>query len=170
MRLGGFHVLLHQDGRDGQHVADVVEAVAGVVGGEIFFGAELDAEQVADGVGVFGAIQAAGGDAAGVRLHVAVMRSNSACTIFDEGVDLRGVGLGHRLRGHFAVLDALDNPLPAFAMLGEGRGGSEDSQVQAALGEAVIVAGGAVFVEEGQDGFFEGPGGRLGRRERRAHG
>ena len=49
-RLGGVQVLLHQHRRDGQDVADVVEAVAGIVGREILVGAEVDAEQVADGV------------------------------------------------------------------------------------------------------------------------
>ena len=38
------HVLLHQHGRDGQNAADVVEAVAGIVGREIFLGAKVDAQ------------------------------------------------------------------------------------------------------------------------------
>ena len=50
--FGGGQVLLHQGVGDGEDVADVVEAVAGIVGGELFGGAEIDAEQVADGVGV----------------------------------------------------------------------------------------------------------------------
>ena len=65
----GGEVLLHQHRRDRQHVADVVEAVAEIVGGKVLLGAEFDAQQIADGVGVFGAIQAAGRDAAGVGLE-----------------------------------------------------------------------------------------------------
>ena len=64
--LGGGEVLFHQDGREREDVADVVEAVAGVVGGEIGGGLEVDGEEIADGVVVFEAIEAAGGDAAGV--------------------------------------------------------------------------------------------------------
>ena len=53
-------------------VADVVEAVAGVVGREILLGAEIDAEQVANGIRVLVAIQPAGGHAAGIGLDVPV--------------------------------------------------------------------------------------------------
>src|SRR5262249_47336593 len=55
--FGGGEVSLHEHRRYGEHVADVVEAVAGIVGGEIFLGAELHAEQVANGVGVLVAIE-----------------------------------------------------------------------------------------------------------------
>ena len=70
--FGGGQVLLHQGGGDGEDVADVVEAVAGIVGGELFGGAEIDAEQVADGVGIFVAIEAMGDGAAGVGLLVVI--------------------------------------------------------------------------------------------------
>ena len=40
--------------------------------GKSLFGAEVDAEQIADGVGVLVAVEAAGGDAAGIGLDVAV--------------------------------------------------------------------------------------------------
>src|SRR4029450_7258458 len=62
----GGEVFLHQHGRHRQHVADVVEALARVVDGEVLVGAEVHAKQVADGVGVFGAVQASQRDAARV--------------------------------------------------------------------------------------------------------
>ena len=46
--LGRRQVLLHQRRRDRQDVADVVEAVAEVVGRKIVGGAEIDAEQIAN--------------------------------------------------------------------------------------------------------------------------
>ena len=57
--LGRGDVLLHQRGRERQHVADVVEAVAGVVLGKVVGRPDVHAEQVPDRVVVFGAIEAA---------------------------------------------------------------------------------------------------------------
>ena len=51
-------------GDSGQHVADVVEAVADVVGGEVLGGLEVDADQVADRVVVLGPVEPPDGDAA----------------------------------------------------------------------------------------------------------
>ena len=42
-----------------EHVADVVEAVADVVAGKVGGGLEIDADQVADRVVVFGAVEPA---------------------------------------------------------------------------------------------------------------
>ena len=92
-------VFLHQHGRDGQDVADVVEALAGIVGGEVLFGAELDAQQVANGVGVLVAVQAVRHYAAGIGLGIAVERSNSPWTYLtsvsisasDRGMPLGGI-------------------------------------------------------------------------------
>src|SRR5262249_9703210 len=61
--LGGGEVLLHEQRRQRQHVGDVVEAVADVVGGEVLGGVEIYADEVADGVVVFGAVEPANGDA-----------------------------------------------------------------------------------------------------------
>ena len=55
--LGGIQVFLHQQRREREHVADVVEPVAHVVGGEIGGGVELDAQQVANGIGVLGTVE-----------------------------------------------------------------------------------------------------------------
>src|SRR5690606_13319646 len=48
--LRGGQVLFHQQRRDGEHVAVVVETVAGVVAGELIGGVNVDAEQVTYGV------------------------------------------------------------------------------------------------------------------------
>src|SRR5207237_1374100 len=55
--LGGPQVSVHQDWRDGEHVADVVEAVAGIVRGEVLFRAERNAQEITNGVAVFAAIE-----------------------------------------------------------------------------------------------------------------
>ena len=54
---GGADVLLHQRGRDAEHVGDVVEAVGGIVGRQQRGRVHLEIEQIANRVGVFGAIQ-----------------------------------------------------------------------------------------------------------------
>ena len=51
------HVALEQARGEGQHVANVVKAVAGIVGGQVLASIDLKCQQVADGVGVFGAVQ-----------------------------------------------------------------------------------------------------------------
>ena len=65
--VGRGHVLFEQDRLEGEHVADVVETVADVVGGELLGGLEVHAAEVADGVVVLGAVEPPDGDAAGVR-------------------------------------------------------------------------------------------------------
>ena len=61
-------IALGQHRRHRQHVGDVVEAVAGVVGRQEHPGVDLEREQVADGVGVLGPVQTVdGGAPAGVR-------------------------------------------------------------------------------------------------------
>src|SRR5205807_1539305 len=80
--LGGGEVLLHQERRHGEDVADVVEAVADVVGGEVVGGLEIDGQEVADGVVVLGAVEAADGDAAGIAALGAI---NGGKTLVEEG-------------------------------------------------------------------------------------
>ena len=81
-----------QHRRERQHVADVVEAVADVVGGEVLGGLEIDADEVADGVVVLGAVEPADGDAAGVGLGVAVGPVEDGRRPAGEGLDLGGGG------------------------------------------------------------------------------
>ena len=87
--LGGRQVLLHEHGRDGQDVADVVEALAGIVGGEVLLRAKLHAQQVAYGVGVLVPVQAVGRDPAGVGLGIAVRLGEFTLDVFHQRVDFR---------------------------------------------------------------------------------
>jgi hypothetical protein len=57
-RLGGGLVQLERQRRQAQHVGDVVEAVAAIVGGEVARRRERGAEQVADGVVVLDVVEA----------------------------------------------------------------------------------------------------------------
>ena len=64
--LGRLEVLLEQERRDREHVADVVEAIARVVGRELLLGLEVEAHQVADRVAVLDPVEPADRHAARV--------------------------------------------------------------------------------------------------------
>ncbi len=61
---------LHQQRRHLQHVADIVEAVAGVVGRQHLGNLDLDRQQIANGVGVFGAVEAMQRGPSGIGLEL----------------------------------------------------------------------------------------------------
>ena len=82
--LGGGQVLLQQEGREGQHVADVVEAVTHVVGREIVGRSEVDPDQVPDRVVVFLAIEPAERDPSRVLRDLATRLRGEALEIVDD--------------------------------------------------------------------------------------
>ena len=168
--LGRRHVLLHEHGRDGQDVADVVEALAGIVGGEVFLRAELHVQQVANGVGVLSAVQAVGRDPARVGFGVAVRLVEFTLDVLDQSVDLR---LRPRLAfgRHFPGTELLQNRLPAFPLIGQRRRRQERRGVKAARGQLAAVALGTRVFQNGRDGLLESRGARYrrplrGRRQR----
>ena len=86
---GGQQVALEQPRRDGEDVADVVEAVPRLVGRQQGLGVDLEGQQVADGVGVLGPVQPLHRGAAGVG-----SRPGRAVEGGLQVVDERGVGRG----------------------------------------------------------------------------
>ena len=64
-------VALHQRGRDGQDVGDIVEAIAGIIRRQVAGHVDLEAQHVAHGIGIFGAVHAAHGGAAGIGMGLA---------------------------------------------------------------------------------------------------
>lgn len=120
---------------------DVVEAVAGFVGGEEVGYVDVDGEEVADGVLVFGAIEAAEGvGAAGVCWQ--------AVEGFFEGGDGGQIGgfgrVGDTEGGHGAAAEAAEHLFPAFGVLGGG--GIFEGEIAVARGAAVAAE--AVFADE----------------------
>ena len=67
-RLGRLDVLFQQQRRDREHVADIVEPVARVVGRKFLVGAEVDPHQVADRVAVLDPVEPAQRDPARVGI------------------------------------------------------------------------------------------------------
>ena len=73
--FGSLEIFLQQNRREGQDVANIIKAVAGIVLRKVVGRPEIDAEQVANGVVVFGAIQPPGCDRPGSGFAACSMRS-----------------------------------------------------------------------------------------------
>ncbi len=124
---------------------------AAVSAGKRVGGMDIDAQQVANGVVVLGAIEAAGGDAAGLG--------------FDETVLARELGLqparrrGYRFAGrrrqgrgrHLFRLQLLEDLLPEFTIVNEGvLGGGGRLEIEVAGFQFRVVTRNAVLLNQGQ--------------------
>ena len=144
---GGGEVLLHQHRRHRQHLADVVESFARVVGREVAVGAEFDPEQVANRVGVLGAIEPARGDPPRIRLHAGVGARELRLEELDQGVDLLGRPLDV-LRRHLASLELAEDDLPPVALGRQRLHRVVEAEIEAAFEIERVVALAAGLVEE----------------------
>ena len=116
MRLGRLEVFLQQQRRDAEHVADVVEAVAGVVGREFLLRLEIDPHQVADRVAVLDPVEPADRHPA----RVGVLGIDAEDVVLDPvGQDLDLLGGRPRLAGrrHDPRTDVLEHRPPEVAPL-----------------------------------------------------
>src|SRR5262249_37984354 len=86
-------VLLQQERRHAEDIADVVEAVADVIAGEVGGGAEVDAEEIADGVVVLSTVEPADRDAARVAALAAINDRELLIEERQDRVTFRGAGL-----------------------------------------------------------------------------
>ena len=144
-------VALGQHGRHRQHVGDVVEAEARVVGRQQRPGVDVEGEQVADGVGVLGAVQTVDG---GAPARVRVGRRGGVDRRLEAGDDPLVLFLARTRparRGHRAGAELPDHPLPQVHLAGVL---ADPVEVDALQGDArgqgaVVVAAHAVAREEG---------------------
>ena len=161
--VGRGEVALHEDGGQGEDVPDVVEAVAGVVFRKVVSGAEVDPEEVAEGIIVLDAVEAAEGDAAGVGVG-GVYGIEEVVEVLGEEIAFLGGGLFGALGGgHGPLVDVEEDARPDFAVGGDEGVGGVFVEIEFSLVGAVAVAIPAVFLEEGEDGlgeavFFAGGG------------
>ena len=166
-RLGGGQVLLQQQRRERQHVADVVEPVTDVIVGEVGRGLEVDADEIADRVVILGPVEPADRDAA-------VIARPGAVAPAEHVVDRPGRQLGFRgawprptlrLGWHLARPDHLDDVFPDFAVLHQRLLVVILVEHQVAFTLAAAVAGVAMLGQERNDILVEAGGGGLpGRR------
>ena len=144
-----------------ERVAGSIESfAAAAIRGEEIFDGEFGAEKIADGVGIFGAIDAAGHDVAAIEIGVAVV---------GDLVAVRFLGLGKFLepidefalvieaevflagRGHFEGVDAFEDGFPGFLGFVDFFEGVEMGEIQISLGDVGIVAIEAMLFENGDN-------------------
>lgn len=147
-------------------VADVVEAIARVVGRKGGGGFEIEAGEIADGVVVFEAIEAAGGDPAGVVVGAFVVACVLGGEPFAEGFDFGGGRDRATFGWHFTVGDFGGDFVPDVLFGENFFGGGEALEVETAELGFGVVAHGAVPVEVGLDVLAEA--GLIGGEQRGA--
>ena len=161
------------DGRERQHVADVIEAVAGIVGREVGGEILVEEEQVADGVIKLESVEAANRDVARVRLR---LRDGVGEQLMNGGLQVHDFGrrgtdfLLHRR--HLAGDDLIDDLAPDALVAEEAGVVLEGLEVEVALFLLGVVAIRAVLIEEGLDVLLEilgGDGGKPGTDDRPEH-
>ena len=140
-------VALYQGRRDGQHLRDVVESVVLLIGRQQGVDVDVEAEQVADRVGVLGPVETV--DRRPARVGP-VQRGPVELGFEPRHERARGFGAGPRApgRGHRAGTQPPHHVLPGGGMVADAR------QVEHVQGEirgtrALVVASDAVPVEEG---------------------
>ena len=148
---GGFHVAFEHHGGDVEGFAVGVETgAAGFVGGEEIGGDDVETEEVADGVFPFAAVEATGGDVAGV---IAGGAAGGAEAIVDPVGDEHAVRFGEfgGAGGHGAVAELGGDVTPEGAAGFDVGGGVGLEEIDAIAGVGGVVTLGAVFGEDGAD-------------------
>ncbi len=142
-------VPFHQQGRYLQHVADIVEAVAGIIGRQHLRHVDLDRQQIADDVGVFRAVEAMERRMSGIGLD---LRHPIALGLdrLDQGLVGRCVGPRHAGRRHLAAAQLAQQLLPNGALVVE-IGEIQRLQVQSRPCLGTEMAGVAIYLPGSPD-------------------
>ncbi len=167
------HVGLHQHRGDREDLADVVEAFAGVVGRERPIGAEVDGQQIANRVGVLGAVEPSRDDTPRVGRHERVCTLELGLEEPDERRDFF-VGTRHVSRRHLAGLELVEDEVPEVAIPGERLDRQSRGQVEIGGHLEAVVALAARVVQQRLGGGLElvfgwRHGARRSRGPRRRH-
>ncbi len=117
-RFRRLEILLEQEGGDGEHVADVVEAVTCIVWREFFFRLEIDPHQVTDRVVIFDAIEPADCHPARIGL-TRIAAEDVVLDPIRQVRDLLRVGMGLPRWRHDPGADVLEHRPPEVAILQE---------------------------------------------------
>lgn len=138
--LGRGHVALHEGGGDRKDVADVIEAIACVVLGEVVGGAQVDTQEIAHRVVVLGAVQAPRRDAARIGRGLFVGPRQSRLDPFGDGLHLSFGEDGESRGRHHTRLHLRDDLLP-WLRVGHHRGlGLVGLEIQVGIAEHRVVA------------------------------
>ena len=160
---GGGNVAFDQRRRDVQAAGHVVEAVAGIVGGQVSGGIDIEREQVVDGVRVFGPVDAVDAGRGEFRFG-----GGSAVELILQSDGQRfvcgGRGTRKALRRHHAGAKFANDFFPRLGLVAD-MGEIHFVELKTGGFELLVVAGDAVLIE---DGALRGQGG-LGWSDRRKH-
>ena len=159
--LSRTQILIHQHRRDRQHIANIVEPVAGIVAGEITLRVEVHRQQVADRIGILVAIQSPGSHAAGVGLDARIRPVELSGQKAEESIKIRLRHSRQPFGRHLPIAYLLDDPVPSIAAFHQGRRSTKWSEVQVSRGHPVVVATGAIARKNGLNRLVEAAG-RLG--------
>ena len=143
-------ILLQQHRRHRKHIADVVEAVAGIIRREIRRRLEIHAHQVADGVVVFHAIEPANRDAAGIGV-LAVHREECVFDKLREALALGERRLLARRWRHLTLADVREHLFPSLPVLVQRGFARERVEREVALLLPAAVATVAILLEQRRD-------------------
>jgi len=146
--------------RERQHVRDVVEAVSRVVLRKVVRRAQVEAEQIADRVVVFRAVQPPRRHAPGIGGRDPVDARQFAREPFGDGLPLMLRRLRLFIGRHLPMPQLRDDVVPVVALLDQRRGRGERLEVQFALVLLVAVAGNAVLRDKRLDEGLESVRGR----------
>ena len=124
--VGGGEIFFEEDGWEREHIADVVEAVAGVVGWKIVGRFKIHPDEITDGGVVFGAIQAAEHDATGIGMGRVQLKE----LLFNKTADEIALGVGRKngavVGRHFVTAHVGEHEFPflvgLFDVCGRGVG------------------------------------------------
>jgi hypothetical protein len=105
---------------------------------------QVDAEQIAEGVVVLGAIQAACRDTTGLGFDGSILTRELSLNEGNDGVGIGGGRLGNAGRRHFASFEFLESALPDFAIGCESLGRDATREAYAPRSCVLIVAGQAM--------------------------
>ena len=153
--LGCLDVAFDEEGRDEEGFAVGIEAgAAGAVVGEQLGDVVIDAQQIADGVVILAAVEAAQGDRSG---EVTDGAGGLAEAVIDPGGDAQAFLFGELGfdRRHGAIAQLGGDVAPESAIGLDVLGGIGFEEIDAIPGIGGVVAGGAVLRQDRTDGFGE---------------
>ena len=114
--LRGRQVFLQQDRRHAEHIADVVKAIAHVVRREVIGWMKVDADEIANRVVVFRAIEPANRHSPWIERATTIIRFQAGLDPLRQLREFLTRGLGAIVRRHQPTFDIFLDPLPHLAL------------------------------------------------------
>jgi hypothetical protein len=119
--LGGLEIAFHEHRGNREYIPNIVEAVAGIVGGEFICGTNRNAEQVVDRLIVFGSIQTPDGHASRIHYTGGAAAVQLLLDPAEHGLHLGSGRSGKTCRGHLSVPQLQPHFIPENGIGGSGR-------------------------------------------------